>query len=159
MKIGKPQFPTVEYWKEDVIPILSEYVNRCSGTFIEEKTGSIAWHYRNADSDYVQLRLHELRDNLAEIIRHKTNFEILEGNKVLEVKCGKYDTVQTAFSLMKNESFDFILAAGDDSSDEFLFKALPDSAITIRVGLIPTIAKYNATNFSNLLNLLKSLSE
>ena len=151
--------PAVEYWKEDVIPILSEYVNRCSGTFIEEKTGSIAWHYRNADSDYVQLRLHELRDNLAEIIRHKTNFEILEGNKVLEVKCGKYDTVQTAFSLMKNESFDFILAAGDDISDEFLFKALPDSAITIRVGLIPTIAKYNATNFSNLLNLLKALSE
>ncbi|MBK8883286.1 MAG: hypothetical protein IPN67_13145 [Bacteroidales bacterium] len=73
-------------WKEAVMPILDEYVRRCNGTFIEEKTGSIAWHYRNADSDFAQLRLNELRDDLVEIIRHKTDFEILEGNKVLEVK-------------------------------------------------------------------------
>ena len=48
--------------------------------------GGIAWHYRNADSDFAQLRLHELRDDLVEIIRHKTNLEILEGNKVLAGK-------------------------------------------------------------------------
>ena len=68
-------------WKEAVRPILMEYVNRCYGTFIEEKTGSIAWHYRNADSDFALLRLNELKDDLANIIRHKTDFEILEGNK------------------------------------------------------------------------------
>lgn len=152
-------FNAVDHWKEIVIPILEEYVNRCSGTFIEEKTGSVAWHYRNADADFVQLRLHELRDNLAEIIRHKTDFEILEGNKVFEVKSGKYDIGQVTNAIMKKENPDFILAAGDDNSDEFLFKALPDSAITIRVGLTPSIAKYNITNFTNLLKLLKALSE
>ncbi len=143
-------------WKEAVMPILIEYVSRCNGTFIEEKTGSIAWHFRNADSDFAQLRLHELRDDLAEIIRHKTDFEILEGNKVLEVKSGKYDKGQAAISLMKDLHFDFILAAGDDKTDEFLFKAMPDLAYTIRVGLSPSLAKYNVSNFSNLLMLLKS---
>ena len=141
------------------MPILTEYVSRCNGTFIEEKTGSIAWHYRNADSDFAQLRLHELRDDLAEIIRHKTNFEILEGNKVLEVKSGKYDKGQAANTLMKNEHFDFILAAGDDKTDEFLFKALPELAYTIRVGLSPSLAKYNVSDFSVLLNLLNTLSK
>jgi trehalose 6-phosphate synthase/phosphatase len=143
-------------WKETVMPILMEYVRRCNGTFIEEKTGSIAWHYRNADSDFAQLRLHELRDDLVEIIRHKTDFEILEGNKVLEVKSGKYDKGQAAKSLMKNRHFDFILAAGDDRTDETLFRVLPCTANTIRIGLSPSMAKYNISDFSGLLKFLRT---
>ncbi len=145
-------------WKEDIMPIFIEYVSRCNGTFIEEKTGSIAWHYRNTDADFALLRLHELKDDLAEIIRHKTDFEILEGNKVLEVKNGRFDKGQAAVSLMKNRHFDFILAAGDDKTDEFLFKAIPDSANTIKVGLSPSHAKYNISDFSGLLKLLKEFS-
>jgi trehalose 6-phosphate synthase/phosphatase len=152
-------FHPVNHWKDLLIPILTEFTNRCSGTFIEEKTASIAWHYRNAEDDFVQLRLHELRDNLADIIRQKTDFEIIEGNKVLEIKCGKYDKSQAALALMKNESPDFILAAGDDNTDELLFKALSGSAYTIRVGLNQTLAKYSVSNFSLLLNLLKSFKE
>jgi len=145
-------------WKETIMPILEEYVNRCTGTFIEEKTGSLAWHYRNADSDYAQLRLHELRDDLAEIIRHKTDYQILEGNKVLEIKSGKYDKGQAAKELMNGQTFDFILAAGDDNTDEDLFKAMPKQAVTIRIGPSPTFAKYNAIDFSDLLKLLKKLA-
>ncbi len=148
-----------EQWKEAVLPILNEYVSRCNGTFIEEKTGSIAWHYRNADSDFAQLRLHELRDDLAEIIRHKTDFEILEGHKVLEVKSGKYDKGQAALALINGQDFGFIFAAGDDKTDEFLFKALPDHSYTIRVGLSPSFAKYNVTDISVLLKLLEELAE
>lgn len=146
-------------WKKAVMPILNEYVNRCNGTFIEEKTGSLAWHYRNADLDYAQLRLHELRDDLTEVIRHKTDFEILEGNKVLEVKCGRYDKGQAANSLLKNDTYDFILAAGDDKTDETIFKVLPGDSFTIRVGLSPSLARYNVTDYSILLNLLNTLVE
>ncbi len=145
-------------WKKSLLPILNEYVNRCNGTFIEEKTGSIAWHYRNADSDFAQLRLHELRDDLTEIIRHKTDFEILEGNKVLEVKSGKYSKGQAARTLMKNKDFDFVLAAGDDRTDESLFKQLNSSAYTIRVGLSPSMARFNIADFSLFIKLLKGLS-
>ncbi len=148
---------TDEQWKEAVLPILNEYVSRCHGTFMEEKTGSIAWHYRNADSEFAQLRLNELRDDLAEIIRYKTDLEILEGHKVLEVKSGKYDKGQAANTLMVDQNFDFVFAAGDDKTDEFLFKALPDSADTIRVGLSPSFAKYNVTDISVLLKLLEEL--
>ena len=148
---------TDELWKKDVLQIMNEYVSRCFGTFIEEKTGSIAWHYRNADSDFAQLRLHELRDDLAEIIRYKTDLEILEGHKVLEVKSGKYDKGQAANTLMTDQNFGFVFAAGDDKTDEFLFNALPDSAYTIRVGLSPSFAKYNVTEIPALLKLLREL--
>jgi trehalose 6-phosphate synthase/phosphatase len=146
-------------WKESVMPILLEYVSRCNGTFIEEKTGSIAWHYRNAESDFAQLRLNELRDDLAEIIRHKTDFDIIEGHKVLEIKSGKYDKGHAALAVMKDNQFDFILAAGDDKTDEDLFKVLSKNAYTIRVGSSPSKAKYNVSDFSFLLKLLKKLAD
>jgi trehalose 6-phosphate synthase/phosphatase len=148
-----------ERWKESVRPILTEYVNRCYGTFIEEKTGSIAWHYRNADSDFALLRLNELKDQLADIIRYKTDFEILEGNKILEIKSGKYDKGQAAGSIIQNENFDFIMAAGDDITDEDVFRALPETAYTIRIGLKPSFAGYNIKEFPILLKLLKTLAE
>ncbi len=146
-------------WKEAVMQILIEYVNRCNGSFVEEKTGSIAWHYRNSDPDFALLRLHELRDDLAEIIRvsHNKDIEILEGNNVLEVKSGKYDKGQAALALMKNKHFDFIFAAGDDKTDEFLFKVLPASAYTIRIGLSSSFAKYKVPDIPFLLKLLKGM--
>jgi trehalose 6-phosphate synthase/phosphatase len=142
-----------------VIPILNEYVNRCNGTFVEEKTGSLAWHYRNADPDYAQLRLNELRYNLSEIIRNKTGFEIIEGNKVLEVKSGRYDKGFAAKSLIGQDHYDFVLAAGDDKTDEMLFNALPDADYTIRVGLTPTSAKYNISDYKLFLKLLGKFVE
>ncbi|MEJ5265568.1 MAG: bifunctional alpha,alpha-trehalose-phosphate synthase (UDP-forming)/trehalose-phosphatase [Bacteroidales bacterium] len=148
-----------ENWKQTILPIMSEYVNRCNGTFLEEKAGSVAWHYRNANFDYAQLRLHELRDELAEIIRHKTDFEILEGNKVMEVKCGRYNKGQAALTIIGNDKYDFMLAAGDDVTDESLFKALPEWAYTIKVGLSVSNAKYNVLNISSLLKLLKELED
>lgn len=124
-----------------------------------KKTGGIAWHYRNADSDFAKLRLNELKDNLADIIRYKTDFEILEGNKVLEVQSGKYNNGQAATTLLKNDQFNFILATGDYKTDEFLFQVMLDLAYTIRVGLSLSFARYNVSDFSVLLNLLKALVE
>lgn len=151
----KEQISSDKNWKETVLPILQEYVERCNGTFIEEKAGSLAWHYRNAEAEFAQLRLNELRDDLAEVIRLKTDFEILEGKKVLEVKSGKYNKGQAALDIIGDRSYDFILAAGDDKTDENVFKILPESAFTIKVGYYPSLAKYNVQNYSKFLEILE----
>ena len=36
-------------WKQQVLPVLQRYADRCTGAFIEEKSLSLVWHYRNAD--------------------------------------------------------------------------------------------------------------
>ncbi|HOT13361.1 MAG TPA: bifunctional alpha,alpha-trehalose-phosphate synthase (UDP-forming)/trehalose-phosphatase [Bacteroidales bacterium] len=158
-KDWKETVNTASNWKSIVMPILKEYVNRCNGSFIEEKTGSLAWHYRNAEMDFAQLRLHELRDDLAEIIRHKTDLEILEGNKVLEIKSGKYDKGQTAANLLKNKNYEFILAAGDDKTDETMFSALPAETFSIRIGKCSSLAKYNVGSYIEFIALLANLSD
>jgi trehalose 6-phosphate synthase/phosphatase len=58
---------------------------------------------------------------------------------------------------MADQNFGFIFAAGDDKTDEFLYDALPGTACTIRVGLSPSLAKYNVNDIPGLMKLLNEL--
>lgn len=149
---------TDSVWKGLVRPVLLEYVNKCKGSFIEEKASSLSWHFRNANPENSITLQCNLRKDLSNLTLFKNDFEILEGHKVLEVKSNKFNKGMAARYLMGVNKFDFILAAGDDRTDEFLFKALPESAFTIRIGLKQTFARYDITDSSYLLDLLKSFT-
>lgn len=158
---GESWEPTVianDAWKIKVRPILEDYVSRCKGTFIEEKTGSLVWHYRNAETGIAKVRVHELRDKLEELIRQKTDFEILSGHKVLEVKCGKYDKGEALKRFLQQPHYDFLLAAGDDRTDETMFRMILDKAYTIRIGISPSLAKYHINTVAGMIRLLRTLS-
>ena len=53
--------------------------------------------------------------------------------------------------------FDFILALGDDSTDEEMFSVLPDWAYTIHVGAAPTRARFGLHGPNEALELLEEL--
>ncbi len=77
-----------------------------------------------------------------QFITTNMNVKVLEGNKVVEVKNAGINKGKAA-SRWLNESFNFILAAGDDWTDEDTFNAMPDSAYTLKIGNTPTSARYN----------------
>ena len=54
---------------------------------------------------------------------------------------------------------DFILAIGDDWTDEDLFRALPPTAYSVRVGLANTAARYYLTNHTAVRRVLRELSQ
>jgi trehalose 6-phosphate synthase/phosphatase len=54
---------------------------------------------------------------------------------------------------------DFVLAAGDDITDEALFAAMPPSAHTIKVGRGKTLARLRATGVPDILRLLQKISD
>jgi len=149
---------TNDAWKVKVRPILEDYVNRCKGTFIEEKSGSLVWHYRNAETEIAKVRVHELRDKLEEMIRQKTDFEILYGHKVLEVKCGRYDKGEAIKRFLQQTHYDFLLAAGDDRTDESMFRIILDKAYTIRIGASPSLAKFHINNVAGMIRLLRKMA-
>jgi trehalose 6-phosphate synthase/phosphatase len=57
-----------------------------------------------------------------------------------------------------NGPYDFIMAIGDDLTDEDSFLALPAPAYTIKVGRGRTKARYRLMSVSAVLELLKSLT-
>lgn len=145
-------------WKELIASVLEFYVDRTPGTFIEEKNFSLVWHYRKADPELGTIRANELKDELSSLIAN-LDIEVLEGHKVIEVKNSGINKGRAATRILNNTPYDFILGMGDDWTDEYLFKELPESAVTIKVGLHYTAALYNIESPLKVRSLLEQFSK
>lgn len=124
-----------ENWKESIRPIMDIYAKRCPGAFVEEKETSLAWHYRTADEkEYAQRRAQELLWQLKNYIQPELNLQVIDGSKVVEVKKTAFNKGTASRAFVENGDYDFVLAIGDDTTDEDMFEALPDTAYTIKIG-------------------------
>jgi trehalose 6-phosphate synthase/phosphatase len=151
----KAAVPISEDIKEGVRAIMEMYVDRLPQSFIEEKEFSLVFHYRNADPELASIRVAELIDELL-LFTANVEANILLGNKIVEVRPAGVDKGNTAKFFLHQRDFDFILGAGDDVTDEDLFKALPERANTIKVGIGRSFAKYSAPSYKEVRSLLKS---
>jgi trehalose 6-phosphate synthase/phosphatase len=145
-------------WKENIRPALENFVDRTPGSFIEEKNYSLVWHYRKAEPEQGVLRANELKDELTNLIANH-NLEIMEGNKVIEVKSGGINKGAAAMRFLGNQQYDFILAIGDDWTDEYMFRELPESAVTVKVGMVNTAAKFKVESVTTVRKLLSALTK
>ncbi|MGD8627485.1 MAG: bifunctional alpha,alpha-trehalose-phosphate synthase (UDP-forming)/trehalose-phosphatase [bacterium] len=143
-------------WKAQVRPLLELYVDRTPGSFIEEKSFSLAWHYRKADPVQGSTRSRELRDDLENLVAN-LNIGILEGSKVTEVKDLSVNKGRASSKWVARQEWGFILAIGDDWTDEDMFEAVPETAYSIRVGLTTTRARFNVGSHQDVRNLLAKL--
>jgi len=145
-------------WKQEIAPILETYVDRTPGSFIEEKSYSLVWHYRKAQKGLGELRAGELMNNL-KYVANDRGLQLLPGDKVVEVKNVEINKGKAALTMVDNENYDFIMALGDDYTDEDIFKSLPDSAITIKIGNNVSAAKFYLRTPTEARRLLKKLVE
>ena len=148
--------PLKNDWKPQIIPILKTYVDRLPGSFVEEKDFSIAWHYRVADPELGFMRAKELMDDLINFTAN-IDVQILQGSKVIEIKGGGVNKGTAAMYFISKESFDFILAIGDDMTDEDLFRALPQTAYSIKVEIAPSYARFNLRNYAEVWKLIEGI--
>lgn len=146
------------HWKESIRPVLESYVDRTPGSLIEEKTHSLVWHYRKADIELGALRALEFKTDLSNLVSNQ-ELEILEGSKVVEIKITGINKGNAAVEYISDKNFDFILAIGDDWTDEYLFKELPEKSLTFKVGTDRSAAKYFVDSYKEVRGLLKSLIE
>jgi trehalose 6-phosphate synthase/phosphatase len=155
----KNQEQISDSWKKSVIPVMNLMTDACPGSFIEEKIYSLAWHYRNVESDagYKSSR---------ELIRHLDNLigtyglKILDGNKVVEVLSDSIGKGKAVRKLDEKNIYEFILSIGDDTTDEEMFEYFQDhsNAYTIKVGEGETFAKFKLNDISEVVSLLKKMS-
>ncbi len=159
-KIGgswKEKKPMLTDWKDNILPILESYVDRTPGSLIETKTYSLVWHYRKAEIELGALRALELVADISNLIFNQ-DLEILEGNKVIEIKVSGINKGMAAAEFLGEYPSDFVLAIGDDWTDEFLFKDLPEAACTIKVGKGKSVAKHFVDTHKDVRRFLAELS-
>ena len=148
--------PLENDWKKEIRPVLERYMDRTPGSFIEEKDFSLVWHYRTADSDLGLIRVLELKDALLDLTSN-LNLEVLEGNKVIEVRNAGVNKGRSALRWVTKELWDYILAIGDDTTDEDIFAVLPKTAYSIKIGLDPSQARFNLDSVFDTNKLLREL--
>jgi trehalose 6-phosphate synthase/phosphatase len=121
-------------WKRQIRPILEMFTERTPGSFIEEKDYSLVWHYRKSHPELGSLRAKELMDDLRDLLTG-TTLQLLQGSKVLEVKPQDINKGRAALHWLERQDWEFVMAIGDDWTDEEMFSVLPRDAWSINVGL------------------------
>jgi trehalose 6-phosphate synthase/phosphatase len=144
-------------WKQEVKTVLDTYTDRTPGSFVEEKSYSLVWHYRKVEKGLGELRAGEIVNHLRMAIADK-GLQMMEGNKVIEFKNIEVNKGKAALNWLHNNNPDFILALGDDHTDEDIFKALPEDAYTIKVGSNISAARYYLRDYREVRELLKTLT-
>jgi trehalose-phosphatase len=143
----------------ELVQTLRRRVASIPGAMIEPKNLSVAVHYRNVAPQVLE----RFETEVARTIGERSGLRLLGGRKVVEVlPTLGWDKGQGALWIR-----DALLAAGirnvvtlclgDDITDEIAFSALPPDAITVRVGIGPSSARYRLDGIADVEQLLGQL--
>lgn len=148
--------PLKNDWKPAIIKILGNYMDRLPNSFLEEKEYSVVWHFRNSDHALAELRVKEFVDDMIQFTA-RNEIEVLKGNKVVELKCSGVSKGETARQMINGIDYGFIMAAGDDDTDETLFQVLPKGSYTVKIGKQKSYADYYLDTSDDLLEILEKM--
>lgn len=159
-------------WKDDVLEIFTYYTERTQGSFIEHKRASLAWHYRMADPDFGLFQAKECQNHLENAVANKLPLEILAGKKNIEVRPMAINKGEIVKRLLETHSdYDFIFCAGDDKTDEDMFRALKSTnpleklsdsinfSCAVGSPMKKTLAKWHVENPQDVINTIYAMTQ
>ncbi|KAI8636602.1 glycosyltransferase family 20-domain-containing protein [Parasitella parasitica] len=157
-------------WKDDVKEVFEYYTERTPGSFIEEKECALTWHYRKADPKYGAFQARELQNHLEQNVVGKLPVECLIGKMNVEVRPSLVNKgVIIKRAITQNPEIEFMFCAGDDRTDEDMFRILERMDLggiqmiqfTVIVGNVDrkTLANWKLDSHQDLLEILQTLIE
>ena len=97
---------------------------------------------------------------MLEAMLAETELRAFRGERIIEVKPVWANKGEVVERLLAADSVpDFILAVGDDRTDEDLFERLREDAWTVHVGPGPTRASFVTPDFQALRNVLELIAK
>lgn len=143
-------------WQAEILRIMKEVTNNTPGSHIERKKTALVWHYRKTDKWLANMRSAQLVNKLLYPCT-RGHLHLMRGDKIVEVKPSEYTKGTTIKNFYTYSDYGFILAAGDDTTDEDMFEVLQGEAVTIKVGKPSEKSRYTVQNSGELLKLLRTL--
>ena len=160
-------------WIKNCSDIISPYLERCEGSFLDVKESSIVWQYTDCDLELGKQFVSAMSSELDNLIK-KYNLKIVNGKGFMEiiavgVNKGYFVGYKIKEFIKNKKSLDFILCIGDDTSDEKMFHYLNTKKdeikkyckkakiYSITVGKKPSKAHYYVEKPKNVQELVSSL--
>jgi trehalose 6-phosphate synthase/phosphatase len=145
-------------WKGSLRPVLEDYAVRVPGARVGESEYGLTWDYGKADPELGRLRGAELADHLTHFLANE-DLRVSHGGKIVEVRDIGINKGQAVLPWLMDGAWDFILAAGDDWTDEDLFRILPPGAYSIKVPYGPSAAGFYLDSFRDVRKLLMEMAK
>jgi trehalose 6-phosphate synthase/phosphatase len=145
-------------WIGPVLATMNEYTDTYADSFIEEKETAVVWHYRMAQADDIEGKAIDLATRLRST-PSAAKLTVIQGNKVIEVKTAQHSKGTIAQKLYEQTAYDFIVSIGDDTTDEDMFRQLPNWAYTLKVGPGLSFARYRLARQRDVETLLQLLDD
>eukprot|EP00600_Ochromonadales_sp_CCMP1393_P004943 CAMPEP_0174970528 /NCGR_PEP_ID=MMETSP0004_2-20121128/9438_1 /TAXON_ID=420556 /ORGANISM="Ochromonas sp., Strain CCMP1393" /LENGTH=1105 /DNA_ID=CAMNT_0016220279 /DNA_START=122 /DNA_END=3439 /DNA_ORIENTATION=- len=169
-------------WKETAKMVMDIFVQRTHGTYIEQKGNALIWQFKEADPEFGYMQSKELMSHL-NLTLSQHPVEVMRGGGVsdgyVEVRprgASKGLFTEHCLSVLKSAGHDadFVLAVGDDTSDEPMFEVIEDlrkdqptapqsqqnsSMFAVTVGKKPTAASAYVDDPAAVLDLLYAMSK
>ena len=143
-------------WKQPVLAVLQHYEANTPGSWVEEKDASLVWHFRNADPEFGLLQARQL---VAELSDMTSNLPVVvrRGKMIVEVCSVHIDKGAALKHVTQGQGYDFVLAAGDDQTDELMLRLQGPELVTVKIGAGPTAAQYRVASPRALRRILGKL--
>jgi trehalose 6-phosphate synthase/phosphatase len=156
-------------WIDIASRIMQLYTERTDGSYIEEKTAGIVWHYLAADPEFGGWQAKEMHDHLESILA-TFNVQVVNGHGWLQVRLAsvnKGNMVNYVLSNMPADGQpDFVFCCGDDRTDEDMFNRLKQHEatkhshlFTTTVGVKPSNARYYLRSSMEVGQLIEQIIE
>ncbi len=143
--------------KSDISAAMEDHKSRTPGAQIEEKDFAMVWHYRRVNPELAYVRNGSLKREL--ILRTSgTDLGVYEGRQIIEVKPKSIDKGAITRKLLRRSKPSFVLVAGDDYTDEYMFRAVPYESYTVKIGSEATHARFQVSRHERVLSLIEQLS-
>ncbi|MFN8584217.1 MAG: bifunctional alpha,alpha-trehalose-phosphate synthase (UDP-forming)/trehalose-phosphatase [Dehalococcoidia bacterium] len=146
-------------WRERVSQLFAEYAASTPGSLVEEKTVGLAWYYRGAEPAFGIRQADALWQQLVDAL-DGTQAEVIEVTGGFEVRPRGINKRLVVADALRHVSADaYVVAIGDDPTDEDMFAALPDRSMAIHVGPGRTTAPYRLADVAEVRAFLAELRE
>lgn len=147
----------VDEWPADILEAIKQSCSMLPGSFLEVKSASLAFHYRQARRDLVAGALPTMRAHLSMLARHH-RLDVLDGARVIELRplgVSKAAAVRLVLERLNTDSL--VVVLGDDTTDEDMFRASPPDALTVHVGSGPSLARHRLAGPAEVRTVLQGL--
>jgi trehalose 6-phosphate synthase/phosphatase len=143
-------------WKSQVYSILQHYTDMTPGSMIEEKSASLVWHYRQVEPEFGAWKAHQMVPELRDLL---SNFPVTinHAGKRVEVASMMINKGMAMQQIRNNAPYDYVLCAGDDITDEIMFRSASENDLSIKVGPGDTSARFRVSSPTEFRRLLADI--
>lgn len=120
-------------WKEAVLEVFGQYEGSTPGSSIEEKQSSVVWHYRRSDPIYGAWKAKELLSDMYSMLGNLP-VEIHHGKRIVEASSMHVNKGRAVEYFLNRNEYDAVLCAGDDQTDEAMFRLSHKNIVSIKIG-------------------------